>query len=119
MQLHKWLGPLDLMIFFRSKIQKAMDKINFNDLMNVNSGSNTLLNQPSGNNTRLMGPPAPPPLPPSMSGALYSNQQIATKLNPNAPDFMRGQTPATDFARAPGPVNASNLGRNIATGSSS
>ena len=97
---------------------------NFTDMMNVNNGSNSsVLNQSAGNSSsRLIGPPGPPPLPPSITAGIY-NQNLATKLNPNAPDFMRLQGPpgATDFIRAPGPSGNQTLGlgRNLSSVTSS
>merc|ERR1712158_142632 len=91
---------------------------------NVNNGSNSsVLNQSAGNSSsRLIGPPGPPPLPPSITAGIY-NQNLATKLNPNAPDFMRLQGPpgATDFIRAPGPSGNQTLGlgRNLSSVTSS
>merc|ERR1719510_175835 len=90
--------------------------------MNVNNGSaNSMLNQASSNAaSRIVGPSAPPPpLPQPINAGLYNN--LATKLNPNAPDFMRLQGPAgSDFVRAPGPSGnaSSGLGRNMTSATS-
>jgi hypothetical protein len=108
--------------FLSQQSQKGfgMPNQNFNDLMN-NAGGNAMLNQPPSNTaSRIGGPSAPPPpLPQSMTAGLYNNQHLATKLNPNAPDFMRLQAPS-DFSRAPGPSGnpASGMARNMPSVSS-
>ena len=110
--------------FLAQQSQKGFGLSNqsFTDLMN-NGSANSLINQASANSSsRVVGPSAPPPpLPQSITSGLYNDP--ATKLNPNAPDFLRLQAPpgTTNFVRAPGPSGQMNsgMGRNMTSMASS